>query len=165
MARLFSQTLIRTTSSASKSLQTFKLSISQQHRFASQSGKSQLIEVDLESDSDVEVLGLRKLEDAIHSIIVRQSAPDWLPFVPGSSYWVPPRRHRPDSHGIISVLRKFSKPLTDEESMSISSSRGWPSSAYFIEGTSVMQPLTMEMEAEVVHSNEENIPDAENEEG
>lgn len=32
-------------------------------------------------------------------------------------------------------------------------------------GTSVMQQLTMEMEAEVVHSNEENIPDAENEEG
>jgi len=36
---------------------------------------------------EVEVLGLRKLEDALHSIIVRQSAPDWLPFVPGSSYW------------------------------------------------------------------------------
>ncbi|KAI3496249.1 hypothetical protein L1887_38605 [Cichorium endivia] len=166
MARLLSQTLIRTTSSASNSLQTFKLGVSLHHRFASQSGKAQLIEFDVESDGDVEVLGLRKLEDAIHSIIVRQSAPDWLPFVPGSSYWVPPRRHRPDSQGIISVLRKFSKPLTDEESMSISSSRGWPSSAYFIEGTSIMHPVPVEMEAEVVLSNEENTPNnTENEEG
>ncbi|KAL4564347.1 hypothetical protein LXL04_028407 [Taraxacum kok-saghyz] len=165
MARRLSQTLIRTTSSASNSSQTFKLGILQQHQFSSQSGKAQLIEVDVESDGDVEVFGLKKLEDAIHSIIVRQSAPDWLPFVPGSSYWVPPRRHRPDSQGIISVLRKFSKPMTDEESMSTSSSRGWPSSAYFIEGTSVMHPVPVEMEAEVVHSNEENIIDPKNEEG
>ncbi|KAI3754721.1 hypothetical protein L1987_54510 [Smallanthus sonchifolius] len=164
MARLLSQTLIRT-SPASNSFQTFKLSASQYKRFSSQSGKAQLIEVDLESDSEVEVLGLRKLEDAIHSIIVRQSAPDWLPFVPGSSYWVPPRRHRHDSQGILSLLRKFTKPLTDEESMALSSSRGWPSSAYFIEGTSTIHPVPIQMEAEVVHSNDENTPDIKNEEG
>ncbi|KAK1418360.1 hypothetical protein QVD17_27503 [Tagetes erecta] len=161
MARLFSQTLIRTTASSSNPLQPFKLALSQ---FSSRSSKSQLIEVDLESESDVEVLGLRKLEDAIHSIIVRQSAPDWLPFVPGSSYWVPPRRHRRDSQGIVSLLRKFSKPLTDEESMAVSSSRGWPSSAYFIEGTSTMHPVPIEIEAEGVHSNELNTPDAKEEE-
>ncbi|KVI01429.1 uncharacterized protein LOC112500800 [Cynara cardunculus var. scolymus] len=167
MARFLSQTLIRTTSSASNSLQTFKLGISMEHRFSSQSGKAQLIEVDLESDGEVEVLGLRKLEDAIHSIIVRQSAPDWLPFVPGSSYWVPPRRHRPDSLGMINVLRKFRRRSRDaetEESMAVSSSRGWPSSAYFFEGTTTIHPLPVEVEAEVVHSNE-NMSDAEDEEG
>ncbi|KAK9076831.1 hypothetical protein SSX86_005165 [Deinandra increscens subsp. villosa] len=165
MARLLSQTLIRT-SPASNSFQAFKSGASQQNRFSSRSGKAQLIEVDLESDSEVEVLGLRKLEDAIHSIIVRQSAPDWLPFAPGSSYWVPPRRHRHESQGIVSLLRKFTKPLTVEESMSLSSSRGWPSSAYFIEGTSTIHPVPIEIEAaEVVHANDENTPDVKNEEG
>lgn len=32
-------------------------------------------------------------------------------------------------------------------------------------GTSTMQPVPLETEAEVVHSNEENMPDADNEEG
>ncbi|KAJ9550844.1 hypothetical protein OSB04_014889 [Centaurea solstitialis] len=171
MARLFSQTLIRTSSSsssASNSLQIFRLGLSQGHRFSSQSGKAQLIELDIESDGEVEVLGLRKLEDAIHSIIVRQSAPDWLPFVPGSSYWVPPRRNRSDSspHGVISVLRKFGRRSREElndESMAVSSSRGWPSSAYFFEGTSSIHPVPVEVEAEVIHSNE-HMSDAEDEE-
>ncbi|KAL8223065.1 hypothetical protein R6Q57_020464 [Mikania cordata] len=165
MARFLSQTLIRT-SPASNSFQSFKFGVSQQNRFSSRSGKAQLIEVDLESDSEVEVLGLRKLEDAIHSIIVRQSTPDWIPFVPGSSYWVPPRRHRHDSQGIVSLLKKFTKPLTDEESMSLSTSRGWPSSAYFIEGISTVHPVIVpiEMEAELIHSNAENTSGDKNEE-
>lgn len=137
MARFLSQTLIRTTttsSSSSISLQSFKLGVSQPNRFSSRSGKSQLNEVELESEGDVEVLGLRKLEDVIHNIIVRQSAPDWLPFVPGSSYWVPPRCNRPESNDLYEVLKKITNPLTEDESMSLNTSRGWPSSAYFIEG-------------------------------
>lgn len=150
MARFLSQTLIRSTTSSSSNSINNSLSlqsIKQQHhhRFSSQSGKAQLIEIDLESDNEVEVLGLRKLEDAIHSIIVRQSAPDWLPFVPGSSYWVPPRRHRHDSQGIVSLLRKFTKPLTDEESMAVSSTRGWPSSAYFIEGINIIKIMVFNL--------------------
>ncbi|KAL4571199.1 hypothetical protein LXL04_017952 [Taraxacum kok-saghyz] len=146
MARFLSQTLIRTTSPSSNSLQTLKLGISQPSRFSSRSGKSQLIEVDLESEGDVEVLGLRKLDDVIHNIIVRQSAPDWLPFVPGTSYWVPPRRHRSESHGLAEVLNQLTNPLTEDESMSFNSSRGWPSSAYFIEDTSPVQPVEMKAE-------------------
>ncbi|KAK9055276.1 hypothetical protein SSX86_026358 [Deinandra increscens subsp. villosa] len=146
MARLLSQTLIRITSSSSNSLQPFKLGISQPNRFSSRSGKAQLIEVDLESEGEVEVLGLRKLEDVIHNIIVRQSAPDWLPFVPGSSYWVPPQRHRPQSDGLIAVLTNITNPLTEDESMSLSSSRGWPSSAYFIEGTSSVHPVEVKVD-------------------
>lgn len=40
----------------------------------------------------MEALGFRRLDDAIHSAVVRNAAPDWLPFLPGSSYWVPPNR-------------------------------------------------------------------------
>ncbi|XP_071725426.1 uncharacterized protein [Rutidosis leptorrhynchoides] len=130
MARFLSQTLIRSTSSGS--LQTLKFGVSQPNRFSSRSGKAQLIEIDLEQD---EIIGLRKLDDAIHNIIVRQSAPDWLPFVPGSSYWVPPRRRPSESHGLVDVLNRLTNTLTQDESMSLSTSRGWPSSAYFIEGT------------------------------
>ncbi|KAI7747079.1 hypothetical protein M8C21_002515 [Ambrosia artemisiifolia] len=149
MARFLSQTLTRSTISSSSSIlsfQSFKLGLSQPNRFSSRSGKNQLIEVDLEPDGDVEVLGLKKLEDVIHNIIIRQSAPDWLPFVPGSSYWVPPHRHRPQSHELFEVLKSLTNPLTDEESMSVRSSRGWPSSAYFIEGTSPMHPVEVKVD-------------------
>ncbi|GAV61338.1 hypothetical protein CFOL_v3_04865, partial [Cephalotus follicularis] len=75
---------------------------------------------------------LRKLEDAIHRIIVRRSAPDWLPFLPGSSYWVPPPRSH--AYGLAQLVEKFSSPLTKEQSMSITTDTGWPSSDYFIKG-------------------------------
>lgn len=75
---------------------------------------------------------LRKLEDAIHRIIVRKSAPDWLPFLPGSSYWVPPPRSR--NYGLNHLVEKLANPLTQEESMSTTTLRGWPSSDYFIHG-------------------------------
>ncbi|KAL9997509.1 hypothetical protein Hdeb2414_s0619g00925321 [Helianthus debilis subsp. tardiflorus] len=143
MARFLSQTLIRSTSFSSNSL---KLSIHQPNRFSSRSGESQLIEVEVESDGDVEVLGLRKLEDVIHNIIVRQSAPDWLPFVPGSSYWVPPHRHRPQSDALLQVFKGLTIPLTEDESMSLSSSRGWPSSAYFFQGTSPVHPVEVKVD-------------------
>lgn len=86
---------------------------------------------------------LRKLEDAIHRIIVRRSAPDWLPFLPGSSYWVPP-----PPHGLNHLVHHFAKQNDVSFASSSSSSvlggpaaistaasqRGWPSSSYFING-------------------------------
>ncbi|KAL8254765.1 hypothetical protein R6Q59_032986 [Mikania micrantha] len=153
MARFLSQTLIRTLSSSSNPLKTFQLGISQPNRFSSRSGKSQMIEFELESEGEAEVLGLRKLEDVIHNIIVRQSAPDWLPFVPGSSYWVPPHRNRSESHHLFEVLKKLTNPLTEDESMALSTSRGWPSSAYFIEGTSPVHLL--EVKADSYRDDEE----------
>ncbi|XP_076911998.1 uncharacterized protein LOC143570150 [Bidens hawaiensis] len=129
--------------------------------YSTHSPKSQSIELDLESETD---LGLRKLEDAFHSIIVRQSTPDWLPFVPGSSYWVPPLHRRPDCHGIVGLLRKFHNN-NNNKSVSVGSASGWPSFAYFIGGTSALHPVPIEMEAEEVHSNEENTHDVNNEEG
>ncbi|GMI93191.1 hypothetical protein HRI_002988400 [Hibiscus trionum] len=86
---------------------------------------------DASSDASSDPL-LRKLEDAIHRIIVRRSAPDWLPFLPGSSYWVPPSTGQ--SYGLAQIVEKLANPLTPEESMSTTTVRGWPSSEYFVKG-------------------------------
>ncbi|GFQ08456.1 hypothetical protein PHJA_002989600 [Phtheirospermum japonicum] len=44
-----------------------------------------------EAAAEIITLGIKRIEDAIHNIIVCRSAPDWLPFLPGSSYWIPSR--------------------------------------------------------------------------
>ncbi|KAL5547065.1 hypothetical protein UlMin_006752 [Ulmus minor] len=59
---------------------------------------------------------LHKLEDAIHRIIMRQSAPNWLPFLP-----------------VGREARQPANPLAEEESMSTTTVRGWPFSDYFIQ--------------------------------
>ncbi|CAN0920369.1 hypothetical protein LINGRAHAP2_LOCUS32007, partial [Linum grandiflorum] len=62
---------------------------------------------------------LGKLEDSIHRIIDRCTAPEWLPFVPRSSYWVPHPRSTVGSYGITQLVEKLANPLTDEESISV----------------------------------------------
>ncbi|KAI6689753.1 hypothetical protein NL676_026581 [Syzygium grande] len=89
---------------------------------------------------------LRKLEDVIHHLIVRRSEPDWLPFRPGSSYWVPPRSK---SRGIAQLIGKLASshsshpahphPLADpflssSSAASAAAPHGWPSSSFFIHG-------------------------------
>jgi hypothetical protein len=173
MARLLSQTLTRLSSSAKlPNPTTAHLSLSPRiltHRNRSnQSGKAQLVEVDLDSssssDREVEVMGVKRLEDVIHSIIVRRSAPDWLPFIPGSSYWVPPRRRAP---GLVELVGRLTNPLSDEENMAFTTERGWPSSSYFIEGTAA-HPVPMELQVKVevkVEDNTDNASQSEDEEG
>ncbi|KAJ9164501.1 hypothetical protein P3X46_024071 [Hevea brasiliensis] len=97
---------------------------------------------DISDDSSSTDSLLRKLEDAIHQIIVRRAAPDWLPFLPGSSYWVPPPRSTAGSLGIAHLVEKPANPLTDEESLPMITLRGWPSSDYFIKGA---PPHSMEV--------------------
>uniref|UniRef100_A0A803MPR2 Uncharacterized protein n=1 Tax=Chenopodium quinoa TaxID=63459 RepID=A0A803MPR2_CHEQI len=94
MAHRFSQSLITlfsssstTTSSALKLLPNSLSSPIFTNPRNHLSTKARLIEVDLDSASDggeIEVIGLKKLEDAIHGIFVRRLAPDWLPLRPGS---------------------------------------------------------------------------------
>ncbi|KAJ4754923.1 hypothetical protein LUZ62_089328 [Rhynchospora pubera] len=96
-------------------------------------------ESDLESDSDTRstVLGIKRLEDAIQGVIVKRSAPDWLPFVPGASYWVPPFRK---PMGVMELVSRVANErgemvvMSEEESLSFTSVRGYPSSTYFLEG-------------------------------
>nr|XP_010928712.1 uncharacterized protein LOC105050412 [Elaeis guineensis] len=142
MARILSQTLIRQSRTLIHDPARARLLAPPAARLEGRRGRAsrreevQLVEVDLETEAagpDVEVLGMRRVEDAIHGIIVRRSAPDWLPFIPGSSYWVPPRK-RP--YGVVEIIGRLANPMTEEETLSLTSARGWPSSAYFVEGVS-----------------------------
>ncbi|KAL5215174.1 hypothetical protein ABZP36_004326 [Zizania latifolia] len=118
------------------------------------SSKVEFIEIDLSEDapspsSGVEggskeeaTSGMRRLEDAIRGVIVRRAAPDWLPFVPGASYWVPQMR-RPlgitDLMGTVAYTAMgagSAEVMTEEEMMCLTTMRGWPSAAYFVEGKS-----------------------------
>ncbi|KAJ4830233.1 hypothetical protein Tsubulata_037556 [Turnera subulata] len=124
-----------------------------------------LNELAAEDSSSTDPL-LRKLEDAIHRIIVRRAAPDWLPFIPGSSYWVPPPRSgSSSSSGIAHLVEKLANPLTDEQSLSTTTVRGWPSSDYFVKGT---LPHAGEIEVVppkvVVETNPTNLSKSEDEE-
>uniref|UniRef100_A0A7C9E4S8 Uncharacterized protein n=1 Tax=Opuntia streptacantha TaxID=393608 RepID=A0A7C9E4S8_OPUST len=89
-------------------------------------------------ESDKERIAMKKLEDAIHRIIVKRSEPHWLPFVPGSSYWVPPKSK---ARGVAQVIGKLlngssSPSMSKEQALTLTCNRGWPSSAYFLEGAS-----------------------------
>ncbi|ONK70595.1 uncharacterized protein A4U43_C05F35390 [Asparagus officinalis] len=133
MARILSQTLIRESQAlihdpppSSRSPFFASRFINLRSR-SKRPEKAQLLELDLGpeepesgSGSGSENRGKRRLQEAIHAIIIRRAAPDWIPFVPGSSFWVPPATKR--------------SPLTDEEELSFSSPRGWPSFSYFVDG-------------------------------
>ncbi|KAI4325195.1 hypothetical protein MLD38_030613 [Melastoma candidum] len=94
---------------------------------------------------------LRKLEDVIHHLIVRRSEPDWLPFRPGSSYWVPPRSR---SRGIARLIGKLATApphphpnnphphphFQGPSSLSANHPRGWPSTSYYLHGAGVPTP-------------------------
>ncbi|XP_039050168.1 uncharacterized protein LOC120191251 [Hibiscus syriacus] len=101
---------------------------------------------------------LRRFEDAIHRIIVQRSEPDWLPFLPGSSYWVPPPTAQ--CYGLTHLLDKLANPLTPEDPNTSNSTsttlRGWPSSDYFIKGRTP-HPAEVDMAS--------NNPKSEEEEG
>ncbi|CAI9766017.1 unnamed protein product [Fraxinus pennsylvanica] len=178
MARILSHALRRANlhpGSAPRAL------ITRRH-FSDQSGKTEveLIEVEVDQSSSHEAAaevisaGIKRLEEAIHRIVVRRSAPDWLPFLPGYSYWVPPsnsNRIMRHPQGFIEVVEnlategvpnrvKQSDFLTEDETMSFSSARGWPSSTYFIEGASPIHPIPV-MEVEVKnHRNVNNLGSA-----
>lgn len=81
-------------------------------------------------EAEAEALAVQRIEDAIHRIIVRRSAPDWLPFRPGASYWVPPRR---SSYGVADLVHKLANTLSEEEIMSLATFRGWPSSNFYLD--------------------------------
>ncbi|BAF15716.1 uncharacterized protein [Oryza sativa Japonica Group] len=119
------------------------------------SSKVEFIEIDLSSEdapsssssSGVEgggfgprEMGMRRLEDAIHGVLVRRAAPEWLPFVPGGSYWVPEMRRGVAADLVGTAVRSAigaawnAEAMTEEEMMCLTTMRGWPSEAYFVEG-------------------------------
>ncbi|KAI0511075.1 hypothetical protein KFK09_011697 [Dendrobium nobile] len=153
MARVLSQTLIRESQSLARDLPPSGLRLCSVRRGgvlrplpwrlagirlrSDRPEVGQLLEIDLGQGTDatnveVEVLSMRRLEDAIQVLVVQKSAPAWVPFVPGSSYWVPPR---PRGHGFgLGIVARAEKSLTEEEALSRTTQRGWPSSSYFVDG-------------------------------
>lgn len=88
-------------------------------------------EIDLQSsDPDLDVLSLR-LDDTLDRLHVRRATPDWLPFVPGSSFWVPPRKRLTN---VADLVAKLMNVTSEDETMSLANSRGWPSTSYFSNG-------------------------------
>lgn len=92
---------------------------------------------DTDSDTRSTLIGIKRLEEAIQGVIVKRSAPDWLPFVPGASYWVPPFKK---PIGVMELVSRVANErgeivvMSEEESLSFSSANGYPSSTYFLEG-------------------------------
>ncbi|MED6218839.1 hypothetical protein PIB30_030282 [Stylosanthes scabra] len=111
----------------------FHLSV--RHRSSHPTNNGTLMELDLPSTSsnapsDYDVT-LRMFDDLIHRIIVRKATPDWLPFVPGSSFWVPPR---PTPSNVVDLVHKLTtEELSAEESLSLATHHSWPSSSFFID--------------------------------
>ncbi|GAB4850170.1 hypothetical protein Ancab_029465 [Ancistrocladus abbreviatus] len=139
MARMLSRTLTLTLTRFAYSPSAPSIPISHASRIlphrnrSSESAKPQVIEVDLQSSAatddfgsaaEVEVLGIKKLEEVLHNIIVQRWAPDWLPFMPGWSYWVPPK---PSANNIVELVGRLTNPLSEEEGLSLTTTRGWPS--------------------------------------
>ncbi|KAF8658634.1 hypothetical protein HU200_059100 [Digitaria exilis] len=85
----------------------------------------------------------QRLEEAIDGAMARMAEPDWAPFRPGTSYFVPPR---PAGAGleILALIRQgggfVEAPAprrglsTDEARAVAAASRGYPCSTYFIDG-------------------------------
>eukprot|EP00252_Welwitschia_mirabilis_P019960 TRINITY_DN4776_c0_g1_i1.p1 TRINITY_DN4776_c0_g1~~TRINITY_DN4776_c0_g1_i1.p1 ORF type:complete len:204 (-),score=35.23 TRINITY_DN4776_c0_g1_i1:241-768(-) len=90
---------------------------------------AQVIEVEVENPEDAEKVMAKKLEEVIQDTVVRWAAPDWLPFLPGGSYWVPPP---PPKLGE-SIQIALANSVSEAELLSFSTARrGWPSSSYFL---------------------------------
>ncbi|XVE71887.1 hypothetical protein DITRI_Ditri10aG0187900 [Diplodiscus trichospermus] len=92
------------------------------------SSKGELFEIELDSSSSP-ASAINKMEEIIHRIIVQKSTPDWLPFLPGSSFWVPLPCH--GSKRVSDFVEQLTNQLTPEEYLSLTTDRGWPCSYFF----------------------------------
>ncbi|KAI3969611.1 hypothetical protein MKX01_020172 [Papaver californicum] len=123
-ARASSQILIQSKKLSILSVSTSSRFVTTRNRSSkSEEGGGSLIEVNLETDGKNKIVGMKRLEDAIYGIVVRRSAPDWLPFSLGSSYW-----------GFAELIGKLTNPLYEDETLSLTNARGWPSTSFFIDG-------------------------------
>jgi hypothetical protein len=84
----------------------------------------------------------RRLEEAIDGAMARMAEPDWAPFRPGTSYFVPPRPAGA-ARGLLALLghgggmeiSPLRQGLSVQEARALASaSRGYPCSTYFIDG-------------------------------
>ncbi|WVZ79074.1 hypothetical protein U9M48_026699 [Paspalum notatum var. saurae] len=109
----------------------------------------------------------RRLEEAIDGAMARMAEPDWAPFRPGTSYFVPPRPagaalgilalagHGGGFMGVGSAPPR--RGLSPDEARAVAAaSRGYPCSAYFIDGRFPDEVESSSMDAyEVIQAQEE----------
>ncbi|XWS70993.1 hypothetical protein CRYUN_Cryun03dG0098500 [Craigia yunnanensis] len=93
------------------------------------SSKGEPFEIDQDSTSS-SASAIKQMEEIIHTIIVQKSTPDWLPFLPGSSFWVPLPRH--GSKRISDFIEQLTNQLTHDEYLSLTTGRGWPCVSFFV---------------------------------
>ncbi|XP_074266395.1 uncharacterized protein LOC141589662 [Silene latifolia] len=107
----------------------------------------------------MERAALKKLEDAIHRMIIKKSEPDWLPLVPGGSYWVPPKSESRGFAQVVATLVKDSTSVTEfmrnDVSFGLNSNRGLPYSTQFFKGSS-NSPLEEETNSKNSNQSEED---------
>ncbi|XP_020082770.1 uncharacterized protein LOC109706378 isoform X2 [Ananas comosus] len=149
MARpLLSQTLTL----ESPSLPILLLLLPSLRRRAYSPGRGRLAEIDDAAAAAV-AEGRAAAEDAaelVRSVIARRIAPWWLPFVPGSSFWVPlpPKvavmRSLPPT--VATMVKTPATTMNAEERLALNSSRGWPSSAYFVEESNISMREGIDLE-------------------
>ncbi|KAM3193963.1 hypothetical protein ACQJBY_070548 [Aegilops geniculata] len=102
-------------------------------------GGAMVLELDAAGASPAGALK-RRLEEAIDGAMARMSEPEWAPFRPGTSYYAPPRPAGA-ALGLLELVTRgggigvLPPPLSDDEARAVaSSSRGYPCSAYFVDG-------------------------------
>ncbi|KAJ0254229.1 hypothetical protein HA466_0107640 [Hirschfeldia incana] len=100
------------------------------------SSKPHHTEIDLDSSSSSATSKAeaerKSLNEYFQKIAVKNSTPDWLPFAPGGSFWVPPPQHQKTDGKVAYMMNMVTNPLKKEEAFSLSSSSGWPCSSFFI---------------------------------
>ncbi|QCE13470.1 hypothetical protein DEO72_LG11g463 [Vigna unguiculata] len=120
-------------------------------RRSSKAGASQVVEVDM-AEYDV---ALKHFDDLIHRILVKKATPDWLPFVPGSSFWVPPR---PSPTNVVDLVHKLTREDDrPHDSPLLSTLRGWPSSNFFINENESSDDDDTEMEVSSTDGRERTV--------
>ncbi|MBA0817106.1 hypothetical protein Gohar_001694 [Gossypium harknessii] len=107
------------------------------------SSKAELYEIDLDSASS-SASAVNKMEEIIHSIIVQKSTPDWLPFLPGSSFWVPLPRQ--GSKRVSDFMDQLTNQLTPDEYLSLTTGRGWPCVNFFFSDGHYTDVTSMDVE-------------------
>ncbi|KAF3773472.1 hypothetical protein EJ110_NYTH42085 [Nymphaea thermarum] len=82
------------------------------------------------------------MQDAVHAIMISGTglAPVPVGFSywvlrSGFSYWVPPTKKATEAAvSMADLVGKLTNPMTDEESLLLTTSKRWPSCSYFVEG-------------------------------
>ncbi|GAB2246849.1 hypothetical protein Droror1_Dr00006731 [Drosera rotundifolia] len=154
MAPLMYRTLARTI--PSPTLFSSRL-LTRRHR----SVLPQFTELDLESfvsnPAEKQSSTAKMLEEFVHGVMVRRSTPDWIQFVPGASFWVPPGPKAPRGLELVAIGGGKGKGmgLSVEERRCLTSGTGcWPSSEYFIHDSTPHNPAATEAEVPLEPSSE-----------